>query len=112
MSTRNNGGRHRRERQQRQAELDQLATRNPFDGRLMTCSLCGATARSRPGQPTNWRCIEVVRDRGRQDYWVCPLELPKDGATKEQYADAYVRIFERLGLKFDADTIFGMTGHA
>ena len=64
-----------------------------FTGELMTCVICGATERSAPDKQTDWRAIDLDRER----FYACPKEFPPDGATvstAEAFALAYTKVIK------------------
>jgi|SRR3990172_13123232 len=65
---------------------------NPFDGREMTCILCGKKEQSNPDPDilSDWRAVELNSDL----CFACVDEFPPDGASKEEYEIAYARFLE------------------
>ena len=70
---------------------------NPFDGREMTCILCGkkesgnfAESNPDPDILSDWRAVELNSDI----FYACVDEFPPDGASKEEYEIAYARFLE------------------
>ena len=65
---------------------------NPFDGREMTCILCGRVEKSNPDPDilSDWRAVELNSDL----CFACVDEFPPDGASKEEYEIAYARFLE------------------
>jgi hypothetical protein len=59
-----------------------------FVGEMMTCVVCGQSEKSDPTVSSNWRCIEA----NGVPFYICPNEMPPDGASAEQFEAAYLRI--------------------
>lgn len=64
-----------------------------FMGETMRCIMCGKTQVSDPKVESGWTFIDM---EGTPGAYVCPNELPGEGATKEQFAQAYERILTKM----------------
>jgi len=89
---------NRRERRKRMVmgfgatvEQEQKLVAETFQGELMKCVLCGKEQKSDPNIHSDWRVVEVD---GRR-FYACREEFPADGATEEQFYQAYKRFMER-----------------
>lgn len=61
-----------------------------FQSGLMTCVVCGKEQHSDPDTESNWRAL-VLDD---VTYYACTDHFPLDGASREQFRDAYIRVLE------------------
>lgn len=57
----------------------------PFTGELMSCVICGRQERSNPRVSSGWRMLQL----DEHGFYVCPDELPKEGASAAEYSKAY-----------------------
>jgi hypothetical protein len=64
-----------------------------FMGETMTCIMCGKQQPSDPTVESGWTFISID---GKTGSYVCPDELPGEGATKEQFAQAYEPILRKI----------------
>jgi hypothetical protein len=62
-----------------------------FVGEMMTCVMCGAQKQSMPHVESGWRAVQMDADV----FYVCPDELPRDGASVEEYKIAYDRVLTK-----------------
>jgi hypothetical protein len=72
--------------------VEEIVEEGIFTGELMTCVMCGAEQQSDPDVESDWRCIEVCGVRG----YACPDEFPPDGAGKEEFEEAYLKVLARI----------------
>lgn len=70
-----------------------------FQGEMMQCIMCGKEEKSDPAVESDWTCVEA----GSAGYYVCPDELPKKGAVKQQYTIAWNKILRRVEEQTRAD---------
>ncbi len=63
-----------------------------FSGEMMTCVVCGAERRSHPAVESDWRCVIVDGER----FYVCPAEFPPDGAGREAFREAYLKVMRKI----------------
>lgn len=57
----------------------------PFMGEMMRCVVCGRQERSNPRISSNWRMLQI----DKHSFYVCPDELPEEGASSTEYRKAY-----------------------
>ena len=65
---------------------------NLFAGQMMLCALCDTVQQSKKEEESNWRAIVL----DGTVYYVCPAHLPPDGASKDAYKRAYIKILLKL----------------
>lgn len=70
---------------------------NPFTGKLMHCALCNNSQQSDPEVESNWRCIRFQLKSNI--YYICPTHFPADNASRDEFAEAYIRVLKTLILR-------------
>jgi hypothetical protein len=84
------------------AELaKQVEEQGIFSGEAMTCIMCGAQRQSDADVESSWRCVVID---GSERYYACPAEFPPDGAGREEFREAYLKVMQKI-LSIRAKTI-------
>jgi hypothetical protein len=80
----------------RTAEAERLAKQveqeGIFSGEEMVCVVCGAQRQSDVQVESDWRCVIVDGQR----FYVCPSEFPPDGAGREEFREAYLKVMRKI----------------